>query len=172
LITQPDSADPLGAARVTLLGIAAPAPPGEVRELYLSRYENARYWQSYSDFAYYRLEVSSVYFIGGFGVMGWVPADEYGVAQPDPLADAAPELILRINSDHGEALLPIARRCIGEETAADSITLASVTAVDRLGFHLRIKTGEGFQGRRAAFPHEVRNREEALSALLEMAHAS
>ena len=52
LITQPDvSGDPLGSARVTLLGAAAEAPADEVRELYLSRYENTRYWQEYTDFA-------------------------------------------------------------------------------------------------------------------------
>ena len=36
LITQPDAAgDPLGAARVTLVGTASEAPAPEVRELYL-----------------------------------------------------------------------------------------------------------------------------------------
>ncbi|MEO7648886.1 MAG: pyridoxamine 5'-phosphate oxidase family protein, partial [Bryobacteraceae bacterium] len=63
LITQPDvSGDPLGAARVTLVGPVLEAPAEEVRELYLSRYENAKYWQSYSDFAYFRMDVSAVYF--------------------------------------------------------------------------------------------------------------
>ena len=39
LITQPDvSGDPLGAARLTLLGAVTDAPAAEVRELYLSRY--------------------------------------------------------------------------------------------------------------------------------------
>src|SRR5580700_9466836 len=111
LITQPDvSGDPLGAGRVTLLGIATEAPAAEVRELYLSRYGNAKYWQDYTDFAYYRLEVSAVYFIGGFGVMGWISAEDYGSALPDPLAEAAPGIIRHMNSDHAEALRLIARR--------------------------------------------------------------
>jgi putative heme iron utilization protein len=59
LITQPDvSGDPLGAARVTLIGTAVEVPSAEVRELYLSQYENARLWQDFTDFAYYRLEVT------------------------------------------------------------------------------------------------------------------
>ncbi len=87
LIAQPDiSGDPLGAARLTLLGDAREVPAAEVKELYLSRYENAKFWQDYTDFAYYRLEVSAVYFIGGFGVMGWISAEDYGNALPDPLA--------------------------------------------------------------------------------------
>jgi putative heme iron utilization protein len=55
LITQPDvSGDPLGAARVTLIGSAVETLAAEVRELYLSRYENAKLWQDFTDFAYYR----------------------------------------------------------------------------------------------------------------------
>jgi heme oxygenase (biliverdin-IX-beta and delta-forming) len=65
-------------------------PIDDVRELYLSRYENAKFWQDYTDFSYHRLEVTGVYFIGGFGVMGWVSGEEYRRARPDPLAEAAP----------------------------------------------------------------------------------
>ena len=164
LITQPDpSGDPLGAARVTLLGTAAEVPAAEVRDLYLSRYENAKYWQEYSDFAYYRLEVSSVYFIGGFGVMGWVPAEEYIAARPDPLAGTAQEIIRHMNADHADALVLIARRFAGEETIE-----VSMTAVDRLGFHLRLKAGDRIFGRRVAFLREVGNQEEARTVLVEM----
>jgi heme iron utilization protein len=164
LITQPESSgDPLGAARVTLLGSTIEAQAEEVRDLYLSRYEDAKYWQEYSDFAYHRLEVASVYFIGGFGVMGWVPAEEYAAARPDPLAQTAQEIIRHMNADHAEALLLIARRFAGE-----TATEAAMTAVDRLGFHLRLKTGERVHGRRVAFPREVRSKEEARAVLVEM----
>ena len=74
---------------MTIVGPATIVPAAEVRDLYLSRQENARFWQDYTDFAYYRLEVEGVYFIGGFGVMGWISAEEYGTARPDPLADFA-----------------------------------------------------------------------------------
>jgi heme iron utilization protein len=164
LITQPDSSgDPLGAARVTLLGTTAEVTAEEARDLYLSRYENARYWQEYTDFAYHRLEVSSVYFIGGFGVMGWVPAEEYANARPDPLAETAREIIRHMNADHPDALLLIARRFAGEAAAE-----ASMTAVDRLGFHLRLKTGDRVHGRRIAFPREVGNKDQARAVLVEM----
>ena len=164
LITQPDvSGDPLGAARLTLVGTAAEAPKEEVRDLYLARYENARYWQDYTDFAYYRLEVSGVYFIGGFGVMGWVSADDYRQARPDPLWEAAPGILRHMNADHAAALCLIARHFAGE--AADE---ASMTAVDRLGFHLRIKTGEKVLGRRVGFLREVTSSDEARAVLVEM----
>jgi hypothetical protein len=164
LVTQPDSSgDPLGAARVTLLGTTAEVPASEVRNLYLSRYENAKYWQEYTDFAYRRLEVSSVYFIGGFGVMGWVAAEEYTSARPDPLAETAQEIIRHMNADHADALLLIARRFAGEVP-----TEATMTAADRLGFHLRLKTGDRVHGCRVAFLREVRNKDEAREVLVEM----
>jgi putative heme iron utilization protein len=164
LITQPDvSGDPLGAARLTLLGTVTEAPAAEVRELYLSRYENAKYWQDYTDFAYYRLEASGVYFIGGFGVMGWISAEDYGTALPDPLAEAAPGIIQHMNADHADALVLIARRFAGE-----AVDEAAMTAVDRLGFHLRLKSGDRIHGRRVAFLREVKDRDAARRVLVEM----
>jgi putative heme iron utilization protein len=164
LITQPDvSGDPLGAARLTLLGNVTEVPAPEVKELYLSRYENAKFWQDYTDFAYYRLQVSGVYFIGGFGVMGWISAEDYVGALPDPLAEAAPAIIRHMNADHSDALRLIARRFAGE--APDE---AAITAVDRLGFHLRLKSGDRIHGRRVAFLREVRNTGDARAVFVEM----
>jgi putative heme iron utilization protein len=164
LITQPDvSGDPLGAARLTLLGNVAEAPATEVKELYLSRYENAKFWQDYTDFAYYRLQVSGVYFIGGFGVMGWISAEDYQSALPDPLAEAAPAIIRHMNADHSDALRLIARRFAGE--ASDE---ASIIAVDRLGFHLRLKSGDRIHGRRVSFLREVKNAGDARAVFVEM----
>ena len=167
LVTQPDtSGDPLGAARLTLIGAAKVAPAAEARDLYLARHENARYWQDYTDFAYYRLQVEGVYFIGGFGVMGWVPAEDYAAAAPDPLAEVAPGIIRHMNADHGDALRRIAGHDAGE--VPDE---ASMTAVDRLGFHLRQKTGARVHGRRIAFPREVKDAIEARAVFIEMVRA-
>jgi heme iron utilization protein len=164
LITQPDvSGDPLAAARVTLMGAVTEATAGEVRDLYLSRYENAKYWQNYTDFAYYRLEVSDIYFIGGFGVMGWISAGDYRSARPDPLAEVAPGIIRHMNTDHSDALLLIARQYAGE-----SPDEAAMTAVDRLGFHLRLRTGDRIHGRRVAFLREVRSSDAARGVFKEM----
>ena len=167
LITQPDvSGDPLGAARLTLIGKTGLVPADDVRDLYLSRYENARFWQDYTDFAYYRLEVEGVYFIGGFGVMGWVAAGDYATAAPDPLADVAAGIIQHMNEDHGDALRQIARHDTGEQ-----VDEASMTAVDRLGFHLRLRTADRVHGRRIAFPREVRSTSDARAVLIEMVRA-
>ena len=167
LITQPDvSGDPLGSARLTLIGAAGVSPAAEVRDLYLSRYENARYWQDFADFAYYRLQVEGVYFIGGFGVMGWITAEDYAAAAPDPLATVAPGIIQHMNADHTDAL----RRIAGHD-AGETPDEALMTSIDRLGFHLRLKTGDRVHGRRIAFPREVRDTNEARAVLIEMVRA-
>ena len=167
LITQPDiSGDPLGAARLTLVGMARTAAAAEVSELYLSHNENAREWQDFTDFAYYRLDIAGVYFIGGFGVMGWVTPEQYAAAAPDPLAAAAPEIIRHMNSDHRDSLRRIVARHAGE-----IVDEASMTAVDRLGFHVRFKTGGEVHGLRIGFPCAVKDTNDVRSVLIEMVRA-
>jgi len=43
-----------------------------------------------------------------------------------------------------------------------------MTAVDRLGFHLRMTTGDGIRGARIAFVREVSNPAETRGVLVEM----
>lgn len=167
LVTHPDaSGDPLAAARVTLMGETARVPEAEVtqvRDLYLARYENAKYWVDFNDFAFYRMEVADIYHVGGFGVMGWVAADDYARAEADPLADAASEIIRHMNADHADALVLLARSFAGVEAEE-----ASMTSVDRLGFHLRLKTGVRVHAARIPFTREARSAEETRAVLIEM----
>ena len=134
-----------------------------VREEYLARYENASYWVDFKDFAFFQMDVIEVYFVGGFGVMGWVSADDYLAAEPDPLADAAAGIIDHMNADHVESMLLLARGVAGVE--ADD---AKMTAVDRLGFHVRLTTAEGMRGVRIPFTREVRSGEQTRTVLVEM----
>jgi putative heme iron utilization protein len=167
LVTQPDaSGDPLGASRVTLLGNVLPVPEPEVaeaRKLYLARYANSKYWMDFEDFSFYRMDVVDVYYVGGFGVMGWVSASEYYRGQPDPLADAATDIIQHMNTDHGDALILLARAFAGIESQE-----VTMTSVDRLGFHVRLKTQDGTRGARIAFLREVSTPAEARNVLVDM----
>ena len=167
LVTQPDAGgDPLGASRITLVGNAQPIPHADVadaRALYLERYANAKYWVDFEDFSFYRMDVMDVYYVGGFGVMGWVSASDYNQAQPDPLAEAAAGIIEHMNTDHKDALILLARVFAGMESEE-----AAMTAVDRLGFHVRLKTGDGLKGIRIGFLREVRNPGETRKVLVEM----
>lgn len=167
LVTQADGdGDPLGASRVTLLGNVQTIPEpevGEARGLYLERYANSRYWVDFDDFSFYRMEVLDVYYVGGFGVMGWVQATDYDRAQPDPLAAAASGIIEHMNTDHKDALVLLARTCARVDSQE-----ATMTSVDRLGFQVRLKTANGMRGARIGFLREVGNANEARKVLVEM----
>jgi putative heme iron utilization protein len=167
LVTQPDAGgDPLGASRVTVMGNVLPIPEPEVpdaRQLYLDRHVNSKYWVDFDDFSFYRMDVLDVYYVGGFGVMGWVAASDYNQAQADPLADAAAGIIEHMNTDHKDALILLARAFAGIESQE-----AAMTSVDRLGFHVRLKTQDGMKGARIAFLREVSNPGEARKVLVEM----
>jgi heme iron utilization protein len=167
LVTQPDaSGDPLGSSRVTLVGnvLAMPEPEvPEARKLYLARYANSKYWVDFEDFSFYGMDVVDVYYVGGFGVMGWVSASEYDRSRPDPLADSMAEIIQHMNADHSDALIQLARAFARIESQE-----ATMTALDRLGFHMRLKTQDGIRGTRIAFLREVSNPAETRKVLVEM----
>ncbi len=167
LVTQADATgDPLGASRVTLVGNVELIPEPEVpavRKLYLERYANSKNWVDFEDFSFYRLNVVDVYYVGGFGVMGWVTASDYLQGRPDPLADAAADIIQHMNTDHGEALTLLAMAFAGVESQQ-----TTMTSVDRLGFQVRLKTAEGPRGARIAFSKEVGSPAEARSVLIDM----
>jgi hypothetical protein len=109
------------------------------------------------------MDVVDVYYVGGFGVMGWVSASDYVSAHADPLADAAAGILAHMNADHPDALILLAKVFAGT-TAQEAV----MTAVDRLGFHVRMKTEEGMKGARIAFLGEVSSPGETRKMLVEM----
>lgn len=158
--------DPLGAARATLIGDAELVPAEDVpsvREGYIARHENSRYWVDFADFSFFRLQPRDLYYVGGFGVMGWVEAREYEDAPPDPLADHAPGILAQMNADHVDGMVLLAK-----SHAQLEATEAKMTSIDRLGFALRLKTKEGIKGARINFLHEVKTPQETRSVLAEM----
>jgi heme iron utilization protein len=167
LVIQADtSGDVLGAGRVTVVGnvsvIAEPAVV-EARRLYLELHPNSKYWVDFDDFSFFKMDVVDVYYVGGFGVMGWIAAADYGEAHADPLADAAAGILQHMNADHQDALILLARILAGIDAQE-----AVMTAVDRLGFHVRLKTEDGMRGARLAFPREVSTPGETRKVLVEM----
>jgi putative heme iron utilization protein len=158
--------DPLGASRATIVGHAEPVKESELasaRETYLARHENSRYWVDFSDFSFFVLQPIDLYYVGGFGVMGWVEAEEYARAAPDPLAELAPGILAHMNADHVDSMILLARKYAQLEA-----TDATMTSVDRLGFSLRVKTNDGFKGARINFIREISTSQAAREVLVEM----
>jgi len=95
--------------------------------------------------------------------MGWVSAADYDRSQPDPLADSVAGIIQHMNADHKDALVLLARTFARIESRE-----AMMTAVDRLGFQVRLRTPDGMRGARIAFLREVSNPAETRKVLVEM----
>ncbi len=158
--------DPLGAARATLVGHVAPVSPDQapaVREQYLASHGKSRSWVDFADFGFFRLQLVDIYYVGGFGVMGWVEAEAYRQAAPDPLADSAPGILSHMNADHVDSMLLLAR--VHAQIEASEATM---TTVDRLGFTLRLRTADGFKGARINFLREVSSPQQTRAVLVEM----
>jgi putative heme iron utilization protein len=168
LVAEPEwSGDPLAAGRVSLMGTVAAVPPAEhaeARTSYLGRHPNAAHWVDFEDFAFHRLAVADLYFVGGFAAMDWIDAAAYRDARPDPLADVAGGILEHVNRDHADALLLLARVLVG----APETEAASMVAVDRLGFRLRMRSGDRLHAARLPFPREVTSADAARRALIEM----
>lgn len=167
LVTEPlDAHDqPLAVGRVTILGRCegvAEAERAAVRETFLAQQPSSAYYVDFKDFAFFRLEPSSLRYVGGFGRMSWVTADDYRAAEPDPLASASQSILAHMNDDHADAALAYATKLAGIEDA----TSATMTAVDRYGFELALKTPAGPRAVRLAFDEPVATSDEVRRAMV------
>ena len=167
-LAEPDwSGDPLAAGRLTLMGTVKPIPGearADARAAYLARHANASYWVDFDDFAFHRLEVEDLYFVGGFAAMDWIDAAAYRAGRVDPLADVAAGILEHMNRDHPDALVTYARGLGG----APDAEAATMVAVDRLGFRLRIRSGGRLHAERIPFPEEVTSADDARRVLIRM----
>ena len=95
LVTEPvpDGADPLASGRVTLLGLLSTVADDDrptARDRYIAANPTSAYYIDFGDFAFYRLDVQSIRYVGGYGRMSWVDPAHYAAAEPDPLAGRRP----------------------------------------------------------------------------------
>ena len=167
LITEPLGAhdQPLAVGRVTMLGQCAAVTKDEraaVRETFLAQQPGASYYVDFADFAFYRLEPTAMRYVGGFGRMSWVTADDYRLAEPDPLASAAAGILTHMNDDHTDAVLAYAKVLAGVADASS----ATMTAVDRYGFELAAITPKGPRAVRLAFDEPVSTNDEVRRAMV------
>jgi putative heme iron utilization protein len=72
-----------------------------------------------------------------------------------------------MNADHQAAMILLAKTHAGLEASE-----ATMTAVDRLGFFVRLKTDAGMKGARINFTREVGSAEETRRVLVEMVRAA
>jgi putative heme iron utilization protein len=73
--------DPLARGRVTLIGRCAAVAAGavaEARGAFLASHPEAAAYVDLADFAFYRMTIEAIRYVGGFGRMSWVDIAAYG----------------------------------------------------------------------------------------------
>ena len=168
LVTHAHSAegDPLTGARLTLVGqMQLLGKDDESSDAYLKKHPYAADYSNFKDFNYWKLEVKSCRFVGGFGHMSWMEAEAYASAEQDPFCGNAEHAIEHMNDDHADANLIFVQELGGIPNASD----AQMIAVDRYGMTFKASTASGTRTSRVAFPevaHEASQLEPFVIGLL------
>ena len=170
LVHDSDSADPLANARVTLLGRAHTLPRGASaeRDSFLATHPGAAYYADFDDFDFWQLRIEALRYIGGYGRMSWVSADDFRRAEPDPLAKSAKYILEHMNTDHAPALRLYARAF----TQASDAESAKMTAIDRHGFEMTVTTPRGIGPARVAFDAPLSSGDQARPTLVALVRAA
>jgi heme iron utilization protein len=164
----PDGDDPLAAARVTLVGTLVPfdiTTRADLRDLYLAAHPGAAFYVDFPDFSWWHLEPSAVRYVGGFGHMSWVGADEYASRSPDPIAPSAEAIRTHLDEDHADVLLDYAKAYAGLTDA----TSARTAGVDRYGVTLWVATPGGGRTARIAFDEPATTVDDVRTATVTLA---
>lgn len=154
LVTEIGPDNPLALGRLTLVGTCEPIPDAEreaAQASFLARHPQAEYYADFEDFNYWRLSVSGIRYIGGFGRMSWVDLEGWNEATPDPIAPNAKGIISHMNEDHADAL----RLYCEAFSKSGPVPSATMTGVDRYGFEMSAETGGGPRPVRVAFDEAV-----------------
>lgn len=161
--------DPLAAARLTLVGKSVPVPDRDreaAREAHLSGNPHASYYVDFGDFSLWRLEITAVRYVGGYGRMSWVDLETWAAAEPDPVDGVAAGAIEHMNADHGDACVLMARH-LGQRPDA---TEAVITAIDRYGVDFTVTGTEGVGPVRLGFDEPVSTGDGIRRACVALTH--
>jgi hypothetical protein len=166
LVAEGGSADPLANGRVTMLGLCTRVEGdcGSARAAFFAVHPSSSYYADFRDFAFWKLQVAQVRYIGGYGRMSWISQADWRAAEPDPLGPSAAGMIAHMNADHADAMV----LCCRAFSTATGITAASMTGVDRYGFDMSAMTAKGPRPVRLAFVKPVSTPEDARAALVAM----
>ena len=158
-------ADPLGSARLTLLGrLRRVDDQSAPRDAYLERHPYAAAYVDFSDFSFWRLAMEKCRFVGGFGHMSWVPAEDYRDAAVDPLAGDATAIVSHMNEDHAEANL----QYVSVLARLEDASAATMVGIDRYGVTLRANVPDGQRLARVPFPEPLQRSDQARATLIRL----
>jgi putative heme iron utilization protein len=165
MLAEGGEGDPLAHGRITLLGECTPVvDDASAAKVFLEQHPYAEMYADFHVFAYWRLNVTAVRYVGGYGQMSWVSASEWLAAEPDPLGPHAAGIIKRMNQSHRDALSLYCRA----SSKGNGVSDATMTAIDRYGFEVLAMTPEGARSIRLGFAKPIGTPTEARKQLVSM----
>lgn len=166
LVAEGGAADPLANGRVTMIGPCTRVEGDGVsaRAAFFAAHPHSAYYADFRDFAFWKLHVEHVRYIGGYGRMSWISKADWQAAEPDPLGPSAAGMIAHMNADHADAMVLYCKAF----SKGTELTSASMTGIDRYGFEMSAQTREGPRPVRVAFAKPVTTPEDARAALIAM----
>ena len=167
LIAETGEGNPLALSRVTLVGECLEVPDNEresVKKSFIEAHESASVYADWEDFAFFRLNVESVRYIGGFGRMSWVNETRWNSSEPDPLFENSDDIITHMNEDHSDALVLYCQTM----SKAKETSHAVMTHIDRYGFEMMATINSETKPIRLGFEKDVKTPDEARIELVKM----
>lgn len=157
--------DPLSGSRVTLLGTIARSEDPHLRERFFRRHPHARRYDQAHDFALYKMQVSRIHLVAGFGQIHWIPGGDYLLdnSYALPLVEEEANIVEHMNTDHTEALSIYAALYTGREE-----TGWMMTGIDPEGIDLRRRESV----LRVPLERRVHDSQSARAVLIELLHTA
>ncbi len=93
-------------SRATIIGHMEPCEDARLKDRFLRQHARGAAHMAFGDFHLYRLRADSVHFIGGFGRIETVSADDVilGVTDFSALLEAEADIVAHMNEDHADAV--------------------------------------------------------------------
>ncbi|MBI3903835.1 MAG: DUF2470 domain-containing protein [Nitrosomonadales bacterium] len=149
--------------RVTIVGAAhLVAEREQAGKRYLRYFPEAQTYFAMHDFSFYRIAPQAIRYIGGFGNIHWITAEDHAV-KSHALIEQEDEVIAHMNADHSDALRNCCRHF--HQCAATEVEMIGI---DCDGYDVR---ADG-KVLRFDFKEAVLDAQEARHALIEMAHSA
>ena len=150
MLDERKDGDPLEGARIMLMGTMTATNEPAARRRYLARHPEAEQFAGFKDFGFYRMELSRIHLVAGFGrIVDLKPQDVLtDMSGADAMLEAEAGAVEHMNGDHKDALRLYATRLL---QSADGDWRC--TGCDPEGLDLRL----GRAGLRLPFPRRVNN---------------
>jgi len=115
MLDERKAGDPLGGARVMLMGSAAKTDSADAQRRYLARHPDAEMFAGFGDFAFYEVKLKGAHLVAGFGrIVDLKPSDLLtDLAGAETLLAAEPDVIAHMNADHADACRLYATKLLG-----------------------------------------------------------